>query len=194
MTREEWLNEIIARARPLFEAAGSPLPEKVRAAISPPTKKTNYLGLCWSDGCSEDGGREIWVTATQSDQLEIASILVHELTHAALAFGEKHGKNFKKLAAKMLLEGKAKHMAGGSLFREVWKPILAEIGPYPGSRFVASGASKSGEDEEGKISFKNISCPCCGFAAKVRVNQMEMGRLVCPVEGEMLLTRDEKKI
>src|SRR5580765_4019145 len=93
LTRDQWLNGFIAAARPVFAKAGSPLPEKVRAAICPPHRsKQRYIGLCWSDAVSEDNGREIWITAALTDPVKVAGILVHELCHAALPHDVKHGK------------------------------------------------------------------------------------------------------
>ena len=136
-TRDAWLSEFIELARPLFARAGQPLPEKVRAAICPPHRaKQRYIGLCWSDAVSEDNGREIWVTAGETDPVRVAGILVHELAHAALPHSEKHGKRFGRLARALGLEGPLRATTEGALFRMLWADVLARLGPLPAARFT----------------------------------------------------------
>ena len=189
MTREQWLTEAVMMARPMFEEAGSPLPDKLRVAMAPPAKKINAIGLCWPDGVSKDGGREIWVCASLADPIEVAKVLVHECCHAALPASEKHGKEFIKLGKKLLLEGKAKYMTGGAAFEERWEPLVDDLGPFPGVEFKRqSGATGS----RYALTFKNVNCPVCRFHAKIRLDQMKRGRLVCPADGELLLTKEER--
>jgi hypothetical protein len=189
MTREQWMAAAIAKARPLFEAAGSPLPE-VRAVLSPPhSTKKRAIGLCWHAASTEDSAREVWVSSGIDSPMEVVATLVHELCHAALPDGVAHKKPFKDLAVKMLLEGRPTATTHGQAFREQWTPILEELGPIPGARFKATATAgrrpQSGEPK------KNVTCPECGFRAKVWVSQMSIGRLVCPADGEMLLTKEE---
>lgn len=185
MTREQWMMAVVEKARPLLAAVDAVLPDNVRASFSPPQRKMKAVGLCWHSSSSADEGREIWVSTEYDDPLEVAGILVHELCHAALPDGVAHKAPFKKLATKMGLEGKATATTIGETFKTVWAPILKEIGPLPGSKFT--GAYPIGRRRQAKVPQKNVNCPDCGFAAKVRVDQIEMGRLRCPVDDEVLL-------
>lgn len=130
-SREDWLLQVVDIARPMFAEAGSPLPETVRVAIGRTSRKS-YLGECWSNQQSDDGHREIWIKPYTRDRIEIISVLIHELCHAALPFEVKHKKPFIDLARKMMLEGKPTSTHGGDAFREIWEPKLGELGEYPG--------------------------------------------------------------
>lgn len=190
LTREEWLNKFIGHARPMFIEAGVPLPEQVRAALAPPHRKMKAIGLCWHAVCTSDEAREIWVSSAIADPVQAVSVLVHELCHAALPDGVGHKRPFTKLATAMLLtEGKGTHAAGGAEFAAKWEPIIAEVGPMPGAQFL--GASAVGQRKQKTAAFKNVTCPSCGFLAKVTCDSLEVGRLNCPVDGEMLLTKEE---
>jgi hypothetical protein len=191
-TRDMWLATFIELARPLFVRAGQPLPAKVRAAICPPHRaKQKYIGLCWSDAVSEDNGREIWITAGETDPVRVAGILVHELCHAALPHSEKHGKRFGRLARALGLEGPLRATSEGALFKTLWADVLALLGPLPAARFTAGLAVDFRVQKTPRMT--NVACPHCGFVAKVRVDQMSWGRLTCPVHpGEELLRPEER--
>ena len=191
-TREGWLNEFIERSRASFICAGAPLPANVRAAICPPHRsKQKAIGLCWSDAVSEDLGREIWVTAAETDPVRVAGILVHELCHAALPHHVKHGPAFGRLARALGLEGPLTATREGEAFQNLWADVLARLGPIPAvARFTLPVASDFRVQRTPKAT--NVSCPECGFTAKVRLDQMAWGRLTCPAHGVRLLRKGEK--
>lgn len=191
LTRQQWLDAFIAIARPIFARVGRPLPGNVRAAICPPHRsKQRTVGLCWSDAVSEDRGREIWITAAETDPVRVAGILVHELCHAALPHEVKHGKEFRELATRLGLVGPMTATTEGALFKTFWGPHLSVLGPLQAGRFLAGTAVDFRVQRTPKA--KNVSCPHCGFTAKVLVKQMELGRLTCPAHrGQLLLFRGE---
>jgi hypothetical protein len=192
LTRDAWLTQFIEMARPLFAHAGQPLPPIVRAAICPPHRaKQRYIGLCWSDAVSEDNGREIWITAAETDPVKVAGIMVHELAHAALPHSEKHGKRFGKLARALGLEGPLRATTEGAVFRMLWADVLARLGPLPAARFVAGAAVDFRKQKTPKMT--NVACPHCGFVAKVKVDQLTWGRLTCPVHPEEQLLMPKER-
>lgn len=67
-------------------------------------------------------------------------------------------------------------------------PIVEKLGPYPHGALSTLGG---GVRKQSKNPHKNLTCPECGFRAKVFVDQMDWGRLVCPCDGQLLLTRAE---
>jgi hypothetical protein len=189
MTREQWMMEAIAVVRPAFEEAGAPLPN-VRAVISPPHKaKGGAIGLCWHAVCTEDEAREVWVSSGIKDEIAVFATLVHELCHAALPDGTGHKAPFARLAKAMLLEGPPKATVHGPAFTERWAAAVEALGPVPGARFKASATE--GRKPQRGVAKKNVTCPDCGFRAKIWVDQMSMGRLRCPADDEMLLTPEE---
>lgn len=192
LSRDVWLAEFIRLARPKFAAAGKPIPQNVRAAICPPHRnKMRYIGLCWSDAVSEDNGREIWITAGETHPVRVAGILVHELCHAALPHGVKHGKPFKALATALGLEGPMRATTEGARFKMLWADALAALGPLPAARFTAGAAVDFRVQRTPKAT--NVACPHCGFVAKVKVAQLTWGRLRCPVHPEQELLRPSER-
>ncbi len=189
MTREQWLNKVIDRSRPMFKAVGAPLGD-VRAVLAPPHRKMKAVGLCWHSGSVTDNAREIWISSAIEDPLSVADTLVHELIHAALPDGIGHKKPFVVLARKFHLEGKPTATTGGEAFAKTWTPILTKIGPMPGAKFLGARPADGRPKQEVKVQ-RNVTCPDCGFTAKVFEEQMHMGRLKCPVEGKKLLMRCE---
>lgn len=192
MTRDQWLEAIIDKARPMFKEAGKALPDKIRACMGPPHRRMKAIGLCWGASSTTDHAREIWVSSEHDDPIKAAGTLVHELCHSALPPGVAHGKLFKQLGEKLLLTGRAKHMGGeNEQFKALWTPILEKIGPMPGGKFHAVPAI--GYSKQAIIPQKNVMCPHCEFAAKVRVDQIKLGRLRCPQhKNQMLLFKAER--
>lgn len=188
MTREEWLNQVIAAAWPMFEAEGAPLPV-TRAALMPPHRKMKAIGLCWHSSAVDDNAREIWVSSQLNDTMQVVATLVHELCHAALPDSVGHKAPFVKLARAMALEGKPTATFGGPTFIAIWAPILEAMEPMPGAKF--HGYLVGGRRKQPSRAKKNLMCPDCGFFAKVFVDQMDWGRLRCPIDDEVLLTKEE---
>jgi hypothetical protein len=193
-TREEWLQFLIEAARPMFMEAGQPLP-LVRAALCPPQKKpgkTMTLGLCWHSLCTDDlASREVWVSSVLKDPLRIAGTLVHELCHAALPDGVGHKRPFQRLATALGLHGPWRSTGETAEFAKRWEPILEAAGPCPTATFMAVRPIGARIQKTPKM--RNVSCPACGFVAKVRCDQMHIGRLRCPGDDEELLTVDERE-
>jgi hypothetical protein len=190
LTREQWLNEFIKDARSQFTLVGKPLPENVRAAICPPHRKMRAIGLCWTGSVTEDKGREIWVTSAENDPVRVAGILVHELCHAALPHEVKHGPEFRRLAQSMGLEGRMTATTEGEVFRKLWAVTLARLGALPTGRYLQGRAVDFRVQKTPKMT--NMACPECGFVAKVRIDQMSIGRLTCPEHGVRLLRPKER--
>jgi len=88
MNREEWLNQVAERMAPWFENQGYSLP-RYRVAIGFPStgKRGKRIGECWDGRASADGTFEVLIRPDQSDPIEVAAILAHELVHAAVGLG-----------------------------------------------------------------------------------------------------------
>ena len=89
MNREQWLNECIQKLRPEFEQLAHPLPEKIRASCSWPSKsglanKKRRIGEAWSSKNSADQSCEVFISPVLKDPIEVAATLVHELVHCAV--------------------------------------------------------------------------------------------------------------
>ena len=190
--REAWLIELAEKLRGIFETNLAPLPAVIRLSCGFTSKggKGDVIGQCHHASSSADGATEIFVRPDIADALEVAAVVLHELVHAAVGVENQHNKVFKKLATSLGLVGKMKATKAGEVALKFLRPIVEELGPFPHARLTfSSGAGakkKAGEAEQ-----KNVTCPHCGFRAKIRVDQMEIGRLVCPQDDALLLTKDE---
>ena len=179
MNREQYLEKVVKKARPLFKKAGSPLPTNVRVAsghMGSGTRSKN-IGECWHSSASEDKGREIWIRPDQTNTLSVLGTLVHELCHAALPDGTGHKKAFADLGRSMLLVGKPTQMTGGDDFAVFWADFIKKNGEYPQPKFLAARIEpkqttrnlKFECDDCGMI-FRTsakwaddvTACPCCG--------------------------------
>ncbi len=111
MNREQWLNECIQKLRPEFEQLAHPLPEKIRASCSWPSKsglanKKRRIGEAWSSKNSADQSCEVFISPVLKDPIEVSATLVHELVHCAVGVEEGHKGKFPRLAKAVGLEGK----------------------------------------------------------------------------------------
>lgn len=61
--RESWLNRVAVGMAPLFDALGTPLPDRVRVAIgfTSAGRKGKAIGECWDNRRSADGHFEIFI-------------------------------------------------------------------------------------------------------------------------------------
>lgn len=105
-TREEWLSVFVKYLRPVFAAAGSPLPEKIRISCAFPVRTCTAIGQILSRRVSSDGTREIFISPVLSEAARVCDVVIHELVHAALPEGSGHGKEFRRLALNSALLAK----------------------------------------------------------------------------------------
>ena len=152
----------------------------------------NRVGECWYKEGSEDGHIEIFINPDKADSLVVAEILIHELCHAALGNGFGHGPEFKKLATAMKLAGPMKATVPTEEFNSWAKGIIDKIGEYPHASLKGAITAHNPRTQK-KVPHKNMTCPTCGFHAKVLVSQISFGRLICPADGEKLLTKEESQ-
>lgn len=193
MTREQWLNALAKRLRPIVaEHHSGDFTDKLRLSCGYPTHgvKGNTIGQCIYPQSSADSHTEIFVRPDIADPAEVAYIVVHELIHAALGPGYGHGPVFKKLALACGLTGKMKATVATEQLKARVAPILEKLGPYPHSPLVVK-PSRSTSVAKGNKAQRNVTCPHCGFQAKVYTDQLAMGRARCPAGEEMRFKGEE---
>lgn len=191
VNRETWLLAIIEDLSTDFVRLGAPLP-RVRVSCGFTSSK-QAIGECHYPKGSTDGSTEIFIHPGEADPIDVAAILVHELVHAALGPGFGHGPVFGKLARALGLEGKLTATYAGPKTVARLRDAIADVGfAYPHARLMSGEAADKPKKQVSKRLI-NVRCPDCGFFAKVLGEQMIAGRLVCPVDGEMLLTKDERE-
>ncbi|MFP3558197.1 transcription elongation protein SprT [Paraburkholderia sp. SIMBA_049] len=195
--RESWLNFVAARMAPMFAELGASLPDRVRIAIgfTSAGRRGKRIGECWDNRCSDDGHFEVFIRPDLAESadtmpMEVAAILGHELVHAAVGIPAGHGKDFRRVAKGIGLEGPMRATTAGPKFRTALAPILAEAGPLPHGR-LQTRLGKVDEDETTapkKQTRRHIKCTCaeCGYTARTSRKWLDLaGPPHCPVHGAM---------
>lgn len=132
-TREEWLSYVTEQSRPIFKAAGYPVPKQVRFSIGFTSSgaRGNRIGECWQSIASADKHAEIFIKPTESKPDVVGGILWHELVHAATP-GHGHKGDFRKACNALGFEGKMPHaLPSEATMRKVLRPILKRAGKLP---------------------------------------------------------------
>ncbi len=188
MTREQWMNAVAADLAPVFAKLGKPLPAKIRLSYSLIGRK-NTIGICFYPPASADQAVEIVVRFDQSDSVEVAAIIAHELAHAALPIGTKHGAPFAKLVKALGLEGKATATTPGAEFKKLIAPTLARLGDVPHAKLDPSRSTLP--KKQGTRMLK-VECADCGFTVRMTKVWIEtVGPAHCPEHGAMQVEGDE---
>jgi hypothetical protein len=186
MNREQWLNECIQRLRPEFEQLACPLPEKIRASCSWPSKsglanKKRRVGEAWSAKNSADQSCEVFISPVLKDPLEVSATLVHELVHCAVGVEEGHKGRFAKLAKAIGMEGKMTATHAGEALTAKLREMTASIGPYPHAELTQSNAPK----KQGCRLLK-VACECGCVVRMTRKWLDEVGPPTCGCGGAMV--------
>lgn len=186
MTREAWLNRLTDKLRPLFIAAGAPLPPKVRISCGWPTRKpaadakgVRALGQCFSRAASAAGINEVFVSPVVADAQNAAAILVHELVHAADDCANGHGAAFKRIATAVGLAGPMRSTTAGPELENRLNALIAELGPYPHARLDYNKDRKKQTTRMLKL-----VCPECGYTVRTTRQWIEQGLPTCPCGEE----------
>ena len=183
--REAWLTALTQRLRSRFAEVSAELPAEVRLSCGWPSKgatasRNRRIGECWSQTCSADGTREVFISPTLSDPVEVGAVVVHELVHAAGHMG--HGAGFGKVARALGLEGRMTATVAGERLTTELTAITSELGPYPHATLTP------GENERKQSTrLLKVQCPDeeCGYTVRVTAKWLELGYPVCPCGAEM---------
>lgn len=178
MTREEWLSSFIAEVRPVFAAAGFPLPDKIRVTCGFPSKaarseRARRISEHWSPSASQDGTHEILISPVIDDPVEATGVVVHELCHAATD-GDGHQGRFPAAARALSLEGKPSQARGGDKFRQEFGALINALGPYPHARLNVQGRKTQ------STRMIKAWCPDCGYTVRLAQKWVDEGLPICP--------------
>jgi hypothetical protein len=177
-TREAWLLAAIEELRPLFTAAGLKAPAKIRVSCGFPGtgNRRTVKGECW-------GGKaaSIFISPLQSDEACVLETLVHEVLHACLPKGVKHGAPFKAAMVPLGLTGKATATEPTPELLEKFKPIVKKIGPYPHTALSLGDRAEKPQTTR----LLKFACSVCDFSVRVTAKWLkEMKNPSCWVCGE----------
>lgn len=178
--REAWLVRVAETLRPVFEEIGYKLPKyRISCGFTGSKKKTS-IGVCWAASASKDNTHEIFVHPNQAEPLEVAAIVAHELTHAAVGLDKGHGKVFAKVAHALGLEGKMTATVPGDIFKARWAKLAPQVGDYPHAPLTAYNEGVSSGPKKQGTRLAKVSCDDCGYTMRVTRKWLDVAVPACP--------------
>lgn len=179
--RQAYLEQAVREMRPMFEAQGKPIPERLRVSVGAPSKR--YMGICYREVSSTDDHREIFLASNLQTSLDVLGTLAHELCHAALPDGVAHSKPFADLGKAIGLEGKPRQMGPGPAFKWWIADFVRKHGEYP------AGALIEGTKNKQATAMIKVQCEDCGYVARTTSKWLDsVGAPLCPCNrSEMLI-------
>jgi hypothetical protein len=174
-TREEWLNAAGRAFIPLFKRAGYDLPAAIRYSFGFPStgRHSAHIGECWWASASADGHNEIIIRVDLDDPVRVLDVLAHELVHACMPEGEKHGKLFKRCALAIGLTGRMKSTVAGPDLEQQLRVMAAQLGPLRHARLDWSKRVK-----QSTRMFKGM-CNDCGYTIRLTRQWAQRGMPTC---------------
>ena len=125
--------------------------------------------------------------------MQVATILGHELVHAAVGVAAGHGKAFRRVAKGIGLVGQMAATTAGPEFEKAMRPILEAAGPLPHGRLQLAIGASSHSNRRKKPSSRPIKCACsnCGYTVHTTRKWLELaGPPLCPKHGQMDTQKD----
>lgn len=175
--REDWLQQAVIELRPIFEANGFPLPDRIRVTCGFPSSKARSfhraIGEHWSPSASSDNTHEILISPVVDDATEAFAILCHELSHAATN-GDGHRGRFPECVRKVWLEGKPTETVAGDTFKVNFASVIDSLGEYPHKRLNINAERKV----QGTRMLKAV-CPACGYTIRLTSKWSQLGLPYC---------------
>ena len=192
-TRDLWLHHATNALRPLFESHGLPLPADIRFAIAFTStgRKGKRVGETWHDGATADRAFEIFIRADLAAPIDVLTVLVRQLVHAALPAKDSHGKLYKAAANKVGLTGKMREAVPGPYLEERLARLVTELPPLP---HAALNLDWKAVDKPRKQATRMLKAECanageqdglpCGYTVRLSAKWASLGA-VCPKHGAM---------
>ena len=173
-TREQWLNRAKdGMIKTVFKQAGYKEEDfpQIRITCAPiGSRKTKTIGQCYNNTLSDDNTFEIVISSEigHDQQLEVISILAHEIIHALVGLEAQHGPKFRKVALAIGLEGKSMTATvAGEEFKQATQALLVKLGEYP------HASMKRGEKKKQTTRMVKLECGDCGFICRASRSAIE---------------------
>lgn len=187
-TREDWLTAGVEELRPVFDAIGKPIPNRIRVACGFPldAKRSKAIGQCWADTASADKTIEILISPVLDKPVDVFEVLVHELCHAT-AGAFNHGVNFRKVAEAMHLKAVGsgrepwKSTKGSPDFVPVFGAIIESLQDYPHAALTYKDRKTQG------TRLLKAYCPSCGYTVRLTQKWANQGLPTCPCGDDFTL-------
>ncbi len=181
-SREAWLQAVGASMQSWFVDLGFPLPPfEVRTGFPSVGKRSPNITDAWA----QDDGQSyvIFVRPDRADSMEVAAAIGFQMCHIAVGDRDAHGYLFRHLAISIGLRGTKTESPPGTLFKEMIKPTLDDVGPVPVQEM--SSADKAKKTTQSTRLLK-VYCEDCGYVARVSRKWLDaVGPPHCPEHGPM---------
>jgi len=181
INREAWMMGAIAPVRTLFDAAGEPLPQRLRVSCCPPRgvrrgATQRHRCQCWPSWNSADRTWELFMSASLDDSLTVAAELVAGLVHVKT--GPDCGLRFQALADAVGLT-----IVGGAPLID-HEPLIglmhywmASAGPYPHAALAGRAQGSRAHPSQ----LLRAACPQCGYPAWTTARWMRRALPICGI-------------
>jgi hypothetical protein len=181
-TREAWLLGLTDAIRPWYEELGLTVPDvRVSVGFSSKGSRSKVIGECWHGESADDGQPQVFIHPGLDTPEGVAATVVHELIHAALGPGKKHGPAFKAPAVALGLEGRMTATVPGDALLDRLRPVLLDLGPYPHARLLSGGARTDGPPKQ-STRMRKAECSTCGYLVRTTQKWLDVATPTCPVD------------
>ena len=178
-TREGWLQLATRQlAKDIFAPLGYRVPiVKVSMGFATGGLRSNAIGQCWPRKSAEDETNHIFISPSLGTAYAALDTLVHELVHAVDDCEHKHGKEFKKVALAIGLQGPMRSAGAGPALKRRLESLLARMPPYPHGRLKVS------HQQTISVPPPKAKCETCGYRVTVPKRFMHLGPPICPAHN-----------
>lgn len=204
--RETWLNLLAAMMAPRFAELGFPLPAfRVSVGFPSAGMRSAAIGECWDKRASSDERFEIFIRPDKADSTDVAYVLAHELTHAAVGLEHGHKGAFETVALALGFTRPLTHASAPTEQLLAWlSPMLETLGPIPhasltwrtdegpsvkreGGGIVPDDTPMSSRPKKQTTRLKKCVCQAedCGYTVRITAKWLEVGPPHCPLHGAM---------
>ena len=176
-TRESWLLEATARlAASSFAPSGYTVPPiQVSVGYASTGLRSSAIGQCWSRASAEDGLNHVFISPSLDSAYAVIDTLAHELVHAVDDCQHKHGKEFKKIALAIGMQGPMRGASAGPALKKRLEALLDQLPPYPHGRIKSSAKPRV------RAAPPRARCSECGYRVSVPKRFLHLGPPMCPV-------------
>ena len=175
-TREQWLLAAVQLIKPIFVAKKYVVPDdcQVSCGFASTGTRSHHIGQCWSRSSSTHERNQIFISPALGDPVDVLDTLVHELVHAVDNCEHKHGKEFKKIALSVGLEGPMRSAGAGKALKVVLTEMAQQLGPYPHGQLKVTHRRKVSTPRP------KARCKDCGFEVPMYKKFLTFGAPLCP--------------
>ena len=174
-TRESWLQAAVTALRALFAAKNFAVPDcQVSCGFASTGVRSGHIGQCWSKKSAANDINQIFISPTLSSAFDVIDTLTHELVHAVDDCQHKHGKEFKKIALKMGMQGPMRSAGAGPELKAKLLALLEQLGPYP------QGHLKVSMQKAPRANRPRARCTQCGYQVPMLKGFFIFGPPLCP--------------